>query len=117
EVGIGVNRIVYRSSAGAADARATTAAEPPPELTRRERDLLVALCRPLRGPDPFAQPASIRMLADALVVSEAAVKFHLRNLYDKFAIYEGSGPRRVRLANEAVRRRAVSLSELDQRAD
>ena len=32
----------------------------------------------------FTQPASIRQLASELVVGEAAVKFHLANLYDKF---------------------------------
>ncbi len=62
-------------------------------LTPREKDVLVALCRPLLGPDPFAHPASVRQLAEALVVSEAAVKFHLANLYDEFGLAETSDSR------------------------
>ena len=44
-------------------------------------------------------------------VSEAAVKQHLAHLYDKFGIYEGDR-RRVKLANEALRRGAVSLADV-----
>lgn len=112
ELGIGGTRIVYRSSAKPSS-RPTVTAESPPVLTRREHDVLIALCRPLRSGEPFAQPASIQTLAAQLFVSEAAVKFHLGNLYDKFGIHEGDGPRRVRLANEAIRRRAVTVTELD----
>jgi DNA-binding CsgD family transcriptional regulator len=50
-------------------------------------------------------------MAEALFVSEAAVKQHLAHLYDKFAIYDGDR-RRGRLANEALRRGAVRLSDL-----
>jgi pSer/pThr/pTyr-binding forkhead associated (FHA) protein len=112
ELGIGETRIVYRSSE-VRPSRPTVTAESPPVLTRRERDVLVALCSPLRSGEPFAQPASIAALAKQLFVSEAAVKFHLGNLYDKFGVQEGDVPRRVRLANEAVRRRAVTITELD----
>lgn len=40
------------------------------------------------------------------------MKQHLLHLYDKFSIYSGTGSRRVRLANEAIRRGAVSIGEL-----
>ena len=60
----------------------------------------------------FTQPASIRQLASELFVSEAAVKFHLTNLYDKFGLQETSASRRVQLANDAIRRRAVSPTDL-----
>ncbi len=53
-----------------------------PELTRRERDVLVALCRPLARGAVFTEPASIREVADTLGVSETAVKQHLTNRYD-----------------------------------
>ena len=62
----------------------------------------------------FTQPATIRQLASELVVSEAAVKFHLANLYDKFDLRDTTASRRVQLANEALRRRAVSLADLRQ---
>jgi DNA-binding CsgD family transcriptional regulator len=45
------------------------------------------------------------------VVTEAAVKQHLSRLYDKFGIFDQEG-RRARLANEAIRRGAVSTAEI-----
>jgi DNA-binding NarL/FixJ family response regulator len=46
-----------------------------------------------------------------LVVSDAAVKQHLSNLFDKFGIVDGER-RRVRLANAALSSGAVSLGDL-----
>lgn len=85
--------------------------ELPPQLTRRELDVLVVLCRPLVSDDPFPEPLSVRHMATELVVTEAAVKQHLQNLYDKFSI-PPEGDRRVRLANEALRRGAVTIAQL-----
>jgi hypothetical protein len=73
-----------------------------PDLTRRERDVLTALCRPSMQSEAFINPASAREIAEELVVTEAAVKQHLLRLYAKFGIPEG-GDRRGRLANEVVR--------------
>ncbi len=112
EVRLGRTRIVYRGGAPAPDGIVTRRAEPPPDLTRRERDVLVALCRPVLSADLFTEPSSIRQIAEQLVVSDAAVKQHLSRLYDKFAVFESGERRRVRLANEAVRRGAVSLGDL-----
>jgi predicted transcriptional regulator len=81
-------------------------------LTARERDALVALCRPLLDRDMFTEPASTRAIADELVITQAAVKQHLANLYDKFGIPAGESHRRARLANDALRRGAVSLTQL-----
>ena len=82
-----------------------------PELTRRERDVLVALCAPVRSDDVFAEPASVHDIAAALAVSDAAVKQHLLHLYDKFGIEATSGRRRVTLAREAMRLGAVDLAK------
>ncbi|MGH9184715.1 MAG: FHA domain-containing protein [Acidimicrobiales bacterium] len=112
EIRIGRTRIVFRSSDPAPDLTATRTAEPPPDLTRRERDVLVSLCRPVLSADLFTEPASIRLIAEQLVVTEAAVKQHLLRLYDKFGVYESGERRRVRLANEAIRRGAVTLADL-----
>jgi hypothetical protein len=87
------------------------AAQLPPRLTRREFDVLMVLCRPLVSDDPFPEPASVRRMATEMFVTEAAVKQHLQNLYDKFAI-PSEGDRRVRLANEALRRGAVTIAQL-----
>ena len=81
-----------------------------PELTRRERDVLLALCAPVLSEDVFAEPASVREIAAALVVTDAAVKQHLLHLYAKFGIDTAAGRRRVVLAKEAIKRGAVDLA-------
>ena len=72
-----------------------------PELTRRELDVLVSLCRPALSDDAFVTPATAKEIAGDLVVTEAAVKQHLLRLYVKFRIPEGTN-RRTRLANEVI---------------
>ena len=79
------------------------------DLTRRELDVLVALCRPAATAHVFVEPASVREIAQELVVTDAAVKQHLRHLYDKFGIGETEPRRRLALAREALRREVVSL--------
>lgn len=117
EVRVGKSRVIFwmvhDSPDGRRDEETVTAqpVEAPPRLTRREDDVLVVLCRPLVSDDPFPEPASVRAMARELFVSEAAVKQHLQNLYDKFAI-PAEGDRRVRLANEALRRGVVTLAQL-----
>ena len=112
EIRIGGTRLVFRAERDAHDAGVTEGAERPPEVTPREHDVLVALFRPALGGEVFSEPASTREIAKALSVSEAAVKQHLLRLYDKFGIYEGGDRRRVRLANEALRRGAITLAEV-----
>ena len=72
-----------------------------PDLTRREVEVLAALCRPALRHEAFVAPATARDVAEELVVTEAAVKQHLLRLYQKFRIPEG-GNRRGRLANEVI---------------
>jgi pSer/pThr/pTyr-binding forkhead associated (FHA) protein len=91
---------------------ATEGAVPPPRITDRERDVLLELCRPLLSGDVFTEPASIRTVAEALNVTEGAVKQHLLNLYDKFGVIESDARRRVQLANEALHRGAISVADL-----
>jgi DNA-binding CsgD family transcriptional regulator len=111
EIRLGQVRVVFRGdSPSLGDETASIAA--PPSLTPRERDVLIELCRPLLSGDVFTDPATPRRIAETLVVSEDAVKKHLARLYDKFAVFEGDERRRVRLANAAVTRGAVSLADL-----
>ena len=110
---MGSTRLVYRSDQPTGG-QATQASEPPPELTRREREVLLVLCRTVLAGAAFTEPASIREIANALVVTEAAVKQHLAHLYDKFGISGGGERRRVQLANEALRRGAVTITDLRQ---
>ena len=110
EIRIGQTRLVFHDPLAAA-ATLTQADEAPPSLTTRERDVLVALCRPLLARDMFTEPATTQAIAEELVITQAAVKQHLANLYDKFGV-GAEGARRSRLANEALRRGAISLTQL-----
>jgi len=117
EVRVGKSRLLFwevkDSGEGKLDEETMTAQpmELPPRLTPRELDVLVVLCRPLVSDDAFPELPSVRKMAGELFVTEAAVKQHLQNLYDKFSI-PADGDRRVRLANEALRRGAVTIAQL-----
>jgi pSer/pThr/pTyr-binding forkhead associated (FHA) protein len=111
EIRVGQTRLIFRDPPSTAGAQ-TEVEDAPPNLTARERDVLVALCRPLLDRDMFTEPASTRAIGEELVITQAAVKQHLVNLYDKFGVAAGDANRRSRLANEALRRGAVSVSEL-----
>lgn len=111
EIRVGNTRLVFRAERSAGDPGVTEGAERPPDLTPREREVLVALFRPAATSEVFAEPASTREIARALSVSEAAVKQHLARLYLKFGIDDGER-RRVRLANEALRRGAINLADV-----
>ena len=108
---IGCTKLLFRGAEPTRPTR-TEGAAPPPELTRREREVLRTLCRPLFGGHVFTEPASLHDIATQLVVTEAAVQQHLLHLYDKFGIIAGTGSRRTQLANEAIRRGAVTLADL-----
>jgi hypothetical protein len=112
EIRVGGTRILFRSDEPIPEQRTTVSPEPPPAVTPRERDVLIALCRPMFSGDVFTEPASIRAVARELVVTEAAVKQHLLRLYDKFDIRDQVERRRVRLANEALRRNVVGVADL-----
>jgi DNA-binding CsgD family transcriptional regulator len=112
EIRVGGTRIVYRMEGGAAAMTATQAAAPPPQLTAREREVLLALCAPLLEGNLFTEPASVRDVAAQLVVTEAAVRQHLLRLYEKFGVPEEAERRRVQLANEAITRGAVTVADL-----
>lgn len=111
ELMVGHTRL--RFHAGAANASPTTpvsAAAPP--LTRRERDVLVALCAPLAAGTVLTEPATVRDVAAMLFLTESAVKKHLLRLYDKFGIEASAPRRRARLANEALATNAISLRDV-----
>jgi pSer/pThr/pTyr-binding forkhead associated (FHA) protein len=112
---IGDTRLVFRDPDSRPRVGGTTrvlSVIPQLELTRRERDVLIALCRPLSSTDPFKQPASIRAIAQELVVTDAAVKQHLLHLYDKFDLDRDAENRRLLLANQAIQRGVISPDEL-----
>jgi DNA-binding CsgD family transcriptional regulator len=78
----------------------------PVELTRLQRQVLVALCRPYRGE---GSPATNQQIADELHTSIAAVKTHLRALFEKFAIADlPQNQKRARLVVLAFERGLIS---------
>jgi pSer/pThr/pTyr-binding forkhead associated (FHA) protein len=111
EIRVGQTRLIFRDFEAVGGPQ-TEAEVGPPSLTARERDVLVALCRPLLTRDLFTEPASTRVIAEELVITQAAVKQHLANLYDKFGVPPADSSRRMRLANDALRRGAVSIGDL-----
>lgn len=111
EIRAGTTTLSFELRGGAADASATSPAAPAPTITPREREFLVALCRPILAGSMMSPPASVREIAAALFVSESAVKKALGRLYDKFGLYD-TDRRRGKLAGEAVRRGAVGVRDL-----
>ncbi len=112
EIRIGTTRIRFWGDPPPDEAAETSTIEKAPELTARERDVLVELCRPMLLGQVFSEPSTAREIAAKLFVTEDAVKQHLRHLYDKFGIDGSEKRRRVALANEAFRRGAVGPSDL-----
>jgi DNA-binding NarL/FixJ family response regulator len=111
EIRLGSTRLVYRAEE-THPVTMTQAAQPPPPLTSRKREVLLALCAPLLQGSLFTEPASVRDVAAALVVTEAAVRQHLLRLYEKFEVPDTGERRRVLLANDAISRGAVTVADL-----
>lgn len=111
ELVVGHTRLRFHSGPEARSPTTPLSTAAPP-LTRRERDVLVALCAPLAAGTMLTEPATVREVAATLVLTESAVKKHLLRLYDKFAIDASTPRRRSRLANEALARNALSLRDL-----
>jgi predicted component of type VI protein secretion system len=81
-----------------------------PELTPREKETLVELCRAYFAPSGNAlpAPATRREIAERMFVTEAAVQAHFGRLFDKFGLFDRSNNRRQQLANEAIQRQCVT---------
>lgn len=112
EIRIGNARILFHTGTGAGSPALTEAGAGILRLTPREFDVLAALCHPILAGDMFTEPSSTREIAEMLVVTQTAVKQHLANLYDKFGVGGAAEQRRTRLANEAMSRGVLSLSDL-----
>lgn len=113
-VRIGVTLLLFRAP-GAEATRGETAMAPEaaPELTPSQRNVLVALCRPLSSGSGLATPATNREIADELVLSVEAVKAHLRGLFERFEIGDlPQNQKRVALAERAFRTGTVTPRDL-----
>jgi FHA domain len=82
-------------------------------LSTNQRRVLVALCRPYKGGNRFAGPASDQQIADELVLAAGEVRGHLRVLCAKLGIDgQPDGQNRIRLAQQAFATGLVSEQEL-----
>jgi pSer/pThr/pTyr-binding forkhead associated (FHA) protein len=89
--------------AGRTETRASGDASMTPVLSAQQRKVLTALCRPVVGGDSLAAPATNQQIADELSLSVAAVKLHLRALFEKFQIGElPQNRKRLALARRAL---------------
>jgi pSer/pThr/pTyr-binding forkhead associated (FHA) protein len=85
----------------------------PADVTEAQRRVLVALCRPFKGSDPFATPATNRQIADELYLSVDTVKTHLRAMFAKLGVeHLPQNQKRIRLADRAFETGLVSERDL-----
>jgi len=111
EIRVGRTRLVFRG-ARPTEETDTDLAEPPPELTDLEAAVLLALCRPLLTGDVFTEPASDREISEGSGVSLSDLPRVIAELGTKFDL-EGEGDSlKARIANESLRRGAVTLAQV-----
>jgi pSer/pThr/pTyr-binding forkhead associated (FHA) protein len=115
EIRIGRSTLLLRA-VPPADDPVTERQSPPPTLTARERDVLLAVVRPLVAAGPFRQPASTAEIARSLWVTDNAVKRHLQHLYRKFGVDGRGTARQARLAAAALQCGAVTVAEAQRAA-
>ena len=83
-----------------------------PAVTEAQRRVLVALCRPLAGGEEV--PAANEEIAAELVLSLAAVKSHLRLLFDRFGLHNvPQNHKRLVLAQRALAEGVVRRADLE----
>lgn len=114
---VGATAIVF-CCPPAVPADSTLAANPASaaRLTEAERRVLVALCRPLLGPDTTAGPASNSEIAEELVLSLSGVKSHIRSLSAKLAVADlPQNRKRAQLARRALETGLVTTRDLAPR--
>lgn len=112
---VGGTALTFQEFGAAAD-EATRVAGAGPNvraLTRTQRSVLVALCRPYKHGAAFANPASNQRIADELFLSVDTVKAHLRILFGKFGVEElPQNRKRVALAERALHSGIVTTHDL-----
>jgi pSer/pThr/pTyr-binding forkhead associated (FHA) protein len=83
-----------------------------PEVSAAQRRVLTALCRPLAEGER-STPATNEEIARELVLSVAAIKTHLRALFERFGVEDlPQNEKRVRLAELALAGGVVRTSDL-----
>ena len=96
--------VSYRAPAGegASSTINVTTSPAAVNLTPTQKQILVALCRPVRD-SAFATPLTNREIADEVSLSVDAVKAHLRTLFERFGLEDlPQNQKRARLAAIAL---------------
>jgi hypothetical protein len=110
----GTTLVLYRAPAqGESEStRIGTRGAGPVQLSPTQRQVLVALCRPL-GASAFESPSTNKQIADELHLSVDAVKGHLRLLFERFGLQDlPQNQKRARLAATALIDGVVAPHEL-----
>ena len=112
---LGHAALIFRSPS--AQTRKTTAldseARRHPELSPAQQRVLIALCRPFGQADAFTRPATNQQIAAELHLTIAAVKTHLRILFQRFGIdHLAQNEKRAELVRQALDTGAVSSADL-----
>jgi FHA domain len=90
----------------------TSGGGPVHHLSPAQRQVLVALCRPL-GTSAFESPSTNRQIAEELHLTVDAVKAHLRVLFERFGLQDlPQNQKRARLAATALVSGVVAPHEL-----
>ncbi len=100
----GETPVIYRAAGdpGASSTMTVSAGPASVQLTPTQRQILVALCRPVRD-SAFATPLTNREIADEVSLSVDAVKAHLRTLFERFGLEDlPQNQKRARLAAIAL---------------
>jgi FHA domain len=107
--------IVVFADPGATGSSVTRASSPTPrhdDLSAGDREVLIALCRPLKD-DPYGVPATNQEIADELHLSIQAVKSRLHGLFERFGLQDlPQNQKRARLAADALQSGTLTARDL-----
>ncbi len=112
---VGRTMLAYRSGTWPGGQTTAAAIDTPRaiKLTDIQREILIALCRPLANGAMVATPATNQQIAVEVSLSVEAVKTHLRSLFGKFELTDLSqNQKRARLAESALQSGIVTPRDL-----
>lgn len=114
ELRVGATDLVFRATTETGSATYIRAVDRSLiDLSRMQREVLIALCRPFRATATRGTPATNQQIAEELHISVDAVKMHLRALFQKFAIsHLPQNQKRARLAVLAFERGVIGERDL-----
>jgi FHA domain-containing protein len=107
--------IVVFADPGSSGSSVTRASSPVPrheDLSAGDREVLIALCRPLKD-NPYGVPATNQEIAGELHLSIQAVKSRLHGLFERFGLQDlPQNQKRARLAADALQSGTISSRDL-----